>query len=154
MRVCFILQLTCAAVIVQFSGGQAFAQSPLPPAPAAPATAASTPPVNFMDQGLQWSAAKRADCYSRDQGSKMIQLSWLKNLKQPNGAGFLADNLARYGYLTNPANTNNLPVGFTSSGPTGKPALPIPTPLTAARCRRAWKSTRSTARFFSAWWTR
>ena len=49
----------------------------------------------------------------------MIPLAWLQVLKQANGQPFLADNLARYGYLPNPANTNGLPVGFTASGPTG-----------------------------------
>ena len=49
----------------------------------------------------------------------MIPYNWLAALKQPNGQPFLADNLARYGYLTNPANTNGLPVGFTVTGPAG-----------------------------------
>jgi hypothetical protein len=31
----------------------------------------------------------------------------------------LADSLGRYGYLPNPANSNDLPVGFTASGPQG-----------------------------------
>ena len=46
-----------------------------------------------------------------------MPLSWLEALKQPNGQPFLADNLSRYGYLPNPANTNGLPIGFTASGP-------------------------------------
>jgi cytochrome c5 len=51
----------------------------------------------------------------------MIPLAWLEALKQPDGQPFLADSLARYGYLPNPANaaTNKLPVGFTASGPAG-----------------------------------
>jgi hypothetical protein len=49
----------------------------------------------------------------------MIPLPWLQALKQSNGQPFLADSLARYGYLTNPANSNGLPVGFTATGPTG-----------------------------------
>jgi mono/diheme cytochrome c family protein len=49
----------------------------------------------------------------------MISLAWLQALKQPNGQPFLADSLARYGYLPNPANTNGLPVGFTASGASG-----------------------------------
>ena len=36
-----------------------------------------------------------------------------------SGAPFLADSLARYGYLPNEANANGLPVGFTSAGPEG-----------------------------------
>jgi hypothetical protein len=49
----------------------------------------------------------------------MIPLAWLQALKQSNGQPFLADNLVRYGYLPNPANSNGLPVGFTASGPSG-----------------------------------
>jgi len=49
----------------------------------------------------------------------MIPLSWLQALRQSNGQPFLADSLARYGYLENPGNTNGLPVGFTASGATG-----------------------------------
>jgi mono/diheme cytochrome c family protein len=39
--------------------------------------------------------------------------------KQANGQPFLADSLARYGYLPNPANGNGLPVGFTETGAAG-----------------------------------
>jgi hypothetical protein len=49
----------------------------------------------------------------------MIPLRWLQVLKQPNGQPFLADSLARYGYLPNPDVTTGLPVGFTASGPVG-----------------------------------
>ncbi len=73
----------------------------------------------FMDQGPNWTAETRADFYSRDQGSRMMPLAWLQALKQLDGQPFLADNLARYGYLANPANHNGLPVGFTTSGATG-----------------------------------
>lgn len=73
----------------------------------------------FVDQGTNWTAGKRADFYSRDQGSKVIPLAWLQALKQPNGQPFLADNLGRYGYLPNAANSNGLPVGFMASGPAG-----------------------------------
>ena len=73
----------------------------------------------FLDQGPSWTSTTRADFYSRDQGSRMIPLSLLQALKQPNGQPFLADSLTRYGYLENPANTNGLPVGFTASGATG-----------------------------------
>jgi hypothetical protein len=82
------------------------------------ASAADSGPV-FTDQGSNWTAATRDDFYSRDQGSRMIPLAWLQSLKQPNGQPFLADNLARYGYLQNPANSNGLPVGFTASGASG-----------------------------------
>jgi mono/diheme cytochrome c family protein len=80
--------------------------------------AAAQAPI-FLDQGPNWTAATRADFYTRDQGSRMIPLAWLQALKQPNGQPFLADSLARYGYLPNPANNNGLPVGFNASGPTG-----------------------------------
>src|SRR5580698_5136078 len=80
---------------------------------------AADPAPVFTDQGASWTQASRDDFYSRDQGSRMIPLAWLKNLQQSNGQPFLADNLARYGYLTNPANHNGLPVGFTASGASG-----------------------------------
>jgi hypothetical protein len=73
----------------------------------------------FADQGPTWTSAQRSDFYSRDQGSRMIPLAWLRALKQANGQPFLADSLSRYGYLPNPSNPNGLPVGFTASGPTG-----------------------------------
>lgn len=74
---------------------------------------AADPAPIFANQGPNWTPATRADFYSRDQGSRMISLAWLQALKQSNGQPFLADNLARYGYLPNPANSNGLPVGFT-----------------------------------------
>jgi hypothetical protein len=80
--------------------------------------AADNEPV-FLDQGPNWTVAARQDFYTRDQGSRMIPLAWLQALKQPNGQPFLADSLARYGYLPNPANSNGLPVGFNASGPAG-----------------------------------
>jgi mono/diheme cytochrome c family protein len=80
---------------------------------------AADPTPVYADQGPNWNATTRADFYSRDQGSRMIPLTWLQNLKQANGQPFLADDLARYGYLPNPANSNGLPVGFTSSGASG-----------------------------------
>ncbi|MDE2468269.1 MAG: hypothetical protein KGL35_05880 [Bradyrhizobium sp.] len=73
----------------------------------------------YTEQGAGWTQALRDDFYSRDQGSRMILLSWLQNLKQANGQPFLADSLGRYGYLPNPANNNGLPVGFTASGASG-----------------------------------
>jgi hypothetical protein len=71
----------------------------------------------FVDQGSAWTPVTRDDFYSRDQGSRMIPLGWLQALKQPSGQPFLADSLARYGYLPNPANSNGLPIGFTATGP-------------------------------------
>lgn len=72
----------------------------------------------YVDQGPQWTAASRADFYTRDQGSQMIPLAWLKALVQTNGQPFLADSLARYGYLADAGNAP-LPIGFTASGPEG-----------------------------------
>ena len=80
---------------------------------------AADPAVIFADQGKNWNDATRADFYTWDQGSRMIPLAWLQALKQPNGQPFLADSLTRYGYLSNPQNSNRLPVGFSVSGPAG-----------------------------------
>uniref|UniRef100_Q07I53 Cytochrome c domain-containing protein n=1 Tax=Rhodopseudomonas palustris (strain BisA53) TaxID=316055 RepID=Q07I53_RHOP5 len=82
-------------------------------------TAAHAQTPIFVDQGTNWTAEARTDFYGRDQGSRMIALSWLKAFKQPNGQPFLDGSLARYGYLPNPANQDGLPVGFTSSGAGG-----------------------------------
>lgn len=81
--------------------------------------AADTAPV-FTSQGANWTSATRADFYTRDQGSRMIPLAWLRALKQSNGQPFLSDSLARYGYLPNdPPNSDGLPIGFTASGASG-----------------------------------
>jgi hypothetical protein len=101
---CLSLPFLSAAVSTHFSAGPALAQGA---------------PVVLLSQGASWTPALRLDFYSRDQGSRMIPLTWLRALKQANGQPFLADSLARYGYLPNPANSNGLPVGFTASGPTG-----------------------------------
>ncbi|MGA9214470.1 MAG: di-heme-cytochrome C peroxidase [Methylocella sp.] len=83
-----------------------------------PVRAADSNPV-LVDQGTNWKATKREEFYTQDQGSRIMPLSWLEALKQPNGSPFLADSLGRYGYLPNPANGNGLPIGFTASGPQG-----------------------------------
>jgi hypothetical protein len=70
----------------------------------------------FTDQGSSWTQVTRDDFYTLDEGSRLIPLSWLQALKQPNGQPFLEGSLARYGYLPNPASSNGLPVGFTASG--------------------------------------
>src|SRR2546423_1498474 len=103
MRMTFALLLSLT-VFAHVSVGQALAQPT---------------PVVQVNQGPNWTPALRSDFYSRDQGSKMIPLNWLRALKQANGQPFMADSLGRYGYLPNPANSNGLPVGFTASGPTG-----------------------------------
>lgn len=77
----------------------------------------------FLNQGSSWTPAARADFYTRDQGSRLIPYAWAKALKAPNGAPFLADGLARYGYLANPANANGLPVGFMTGSAGGTPYL-------------------------------
>ena len=99
-------RILLGVLVSAISAGQAWAADPSP---------------IFVDQGPSWTPVTRADFYSRDQGARMIPLAWLQALKQPNGQPFLADSLARYGYLPNPANSNGLPVGFTASGPVGSP---------------------------------
>jgi processive rubber oxygenase RoxA-like protein len=76
---------------------------------AGPVSAADQPLIYV--QGGPWSQ-QRYDYYWQDQGSRIMPIAWLKALKQPNGQPFL-DSLARYGYLSDPGNSNGLPVGFT-----------------------------------------
>jgi hypothetical protein len=73
----------------------------------------------FVDQGPAWDASSRSDFYTRDQGSRLIPLAWLKALKQANGVPFLSDGLTRYGYLPGSDSSRELPLGFHASGPTG-----------------------------------
>jgi len=84
---------------------------------------ASTPsaPV-IIDQGMNWTPPARNDFYSRDQGSRIIPLSWITALKQQNGEPFMAASLTRYGYLPNEeSDPPGLPVGFTvASGSSGE----------------------------------
>lgn len=84
--------------------------------------------VNYLDQGKKWGTLSRLDFYSRDQGSQMIPLAWAKALKTADGAPFMDDKFARYGYLPNPV--SYLPIGFTSAGPKGKESLG----MTCAAC--------------------
>lgn len=79
---------------------------------------ASPDPV-YVKQGKAWTQAARGDFYSRDQGSRIIPLAWLRALKTADGQPFLHDGLARYGYLPNPNGRFNLPVGFMATGPVG-----------------------------------
>lgn len=74
----------------------------------------------YVNQGKDWKPKHRADFYTRDQGSRVIPLAWLRALKTADGAPFLGDGLARYGYLPNPGGKFNLPVGFMPSGPQGR----------------------------------
>jgi mono/diheme cytochrome c family protein len=84
--------------------------------------AASSPNVGpgWINQGDAWTAQAQSDFYSHDQGSRMMPLAWMRALKQPSGEPFLANNLARYGYLANPASPAGLPVGFNAAGPVGQ----------------------------------
>ena len=75
-----------SSLLASIAAGQAWAQ---------------TQPI-FISQGPGWTASARIDFYTRDQGSKVIPLAWMQALKQPNGEPFLADSLARYGYLPQP----------------------------------------------------
>ena len=59
----------------------------------------------------------RADFYTRDQGSRLINLAWLQALKAKDGQPFLSDSLSRYGFLPNPDNVADLPVGLHATGP-------------------------------------
>jgi hypothetical protein len=85
----------------------------------AAASVAQPAPV-YVKQGSAWTPAARADFYSRDQGSRIIPLAWLRALRTADGQLFLHDGLARYGYLPNPNGRFNLPVGFMAAGPAGR----------------------------------
>jgi len=100
LRIFFLIGLTI--VVATSSRGQGIGANPI-----------------FVDQGQDWTTVARADFYTRDQGSRLIALSWLQALKQRNGEPFLGDGLSRYGYLPNPGNTADLPIGFHASGPRG-----------------------------------
>jgi hypothetical protein len=80
--------------------------------------AANSDPI-YVDQGPGWTTAARLDFYTRDQGSRLINLAWLQALKRSDGQPFLSDGLSRYGFLPNPGNTASLPIGFHASGPKG-----------------------------------
>ncbi|WP_375390535.1 di-heme-cytochrome C peroxidase [uncultured Sphingomonas sp.] len=67
----------------------------------------------YLSQGPDWGPAARASFYSMDQGSEIMPLSWARALGTPDGAPFLGDRLARYGYLDNGPGAE-LPVGFTA----------------------------------------
>ena len=60
----------------------------------------------------------------------MIPYAWLKALKRLDGQPFLANSLARYGYLANPKRSDGLPVGFTTLEATG----PTMVGMTCAAC--------------------
>ncbi|MBK8175795.1 MAG: hypothetical protein IPK66_11175 [Rhodospirillales bacterium] len=84
-----------------------------------------------LEQGGGWTCRVRNEFYQRDQGSRIIPLRWVQALSQVDGQPFLADGLARYGYLPNPsASTHGLPVGFLAAGQRGEEALS----MTCAAC--------------------
>lgn len=68
--------------------------------------------------------------YRQDQGSSMIPYAWFKALRRADGQSFLADGLARYGYLANPKQKDGLPVGFTLLEASG----PLVVGMTCAAC--------------------
>ncbi len=72
-----------------------------------------------IDQGLGWGTSERNDFYTRDQGSRIMPLSWMQALQQPDGKPFLDATLGRYGYLPNPADARGMPVGFTVASQDG-----------------------------------
>jgi cytochrome c5 len=79
----------------------------------------------YVDQGPDWTTAARTDFYTRDQGSRLISLAWLQALKGRDGQPFLSDGLSRYGFLPNPGNTANLPIGIHATGPRGSQIVGI-----------------------------
>ena len=90
------------------------------------------PIAGGLDQGPDWGLAEQRQFYAEDQGSQLIPAAWLMALKRPDGQPFLADKLARYGYLPNGfAPTSLLPVGFTLATRDGEAPM---VGLTCAAC--------------------
>ncbi|MBK1662427.1 hypothetical protein CKO45_30060 [Paracraurococcus ruber] len=84
-----------------------------------------------MGQGPFWTTETRAAFYTQDQGSRLMPAAWLAALRQPDGTPFLADRLARYGYLPNLEDpTTLLPAGFTSTRADGQQVVG----MTCAAC--------------------
>jgi hypothetical protein len=79
----------------------------------AQAPAPSGPPT-YLDQG--WTETQRQIFYTTTQGSQLMPLAWFLALERPTTEDlFLADSLARFGFLPNPkspSNPDGLPVGF------------------------------------------
>jgi hypothetical protein len=79
------------------------------------------PPVTYRSQN--WTDADRDTFYMTGQGSRMMKFAWFKALRQQDGTQpFMADQLARYGYIRNDSakNTNDLPIGFVVEAKTGQ----------------------------------
>ena len=70
----------------------------------------------YVDQGRDWTAEDRADYYTRDQGSRLIKLTWLRALKAKDGQPFLSDGLTRYGFLPNPGQRGHTSTGLHTTG--------------------------------------
>lgn len=68
--------------------------------------------VVLLRQGSAWTPARRAAFYTTGQGSQIMPIAWARALTTADGAPFLGDRLARYGYLAGGA-AAKLPVGFT-----------------------------------------
>jgi len=84
------------------------------------ATASAAPP----DLGQGWSAADREFFYYTTQGSQLIRRVWFLALERHDSEElFLADGLARFGYLPGQRgslNPDGLPIGFAVDPPTTK----------------------------------
>ena len=77
--------------------------------------ASSSAQVVTVDQGRDWTPDRQRAYYTQDQGSRIMPLSWMRALVLPDGTGFLADALDRYGYLPMPGrDPADLPAGFTT----------------------------------------
>lgn len=75
------------------------------------ASAASGPAQPSIDLDQNWSEQDENNWYDAPQGSRLIPLSWLQALEQPDGTGgFLADDhIAKFRYIPRPG---KLPIGF------------------------------------------
>ena len=118
-----IRQLVRSAIILV-----AVLVGPLPFNPALVAPPARAQEI--VDQGKEWTPARRDEFYVLDQGSRIMPLRWIMALKLPNGSPFMADSLQRYGFLPNDANPTKLPVGFTIAGQAGNESFG----MTCAAC--------------------
>lgn len=82
----------------------------------------SPPQITFLEQG--WNAADREVFYHQAQGAQIFPYEWFMALEQydSNQESLLKpfaspDNLARFGFIPDPAREDHLPVGFTSFTP-------------------------------------
>ena len=72
---------------------------------------------NLICLDQDWTEDERRWWYKTSQGSRLLPLSWMLALEGPDSTSpaerFLSEaNVARWGYLANPASEHNLPVGF------------------------------------------